>query len=48
MSFDIMPSFCISEEIESRQGSPLLSLLNDLGGFPVVDGEDWDSDRCDH
>ena len=33
--------FDFPDEIEARQGEPLLKLLKELGGFPVVEGDNW-------
>ena len=36
-----------SDTIESRKEAPLLRLLEDLGGWPVVKGESWISEAFD-
>ena len=32
----------VSDSIESRREEPLLSLLKELGGWPTLEGGDWD------
>ena len=36
-----------AEEIEARRGDPLLKLLKELGGFPVVEGDNWNEEGFD-
>lgn len=36
-----------SERIEARKEVPLLNLMAELGGWPVLHGEDWDSSKFD-
>ena len=34
--------FPLSGSIESRREEPLLSLLKELGGWPTLEGTNWD------
>lgn len=36
---------CFIESIEKRGEEPLYQLLNQLGGWPLLDGEEWNGSR---
>jgi hypothetical protein len=39
--------WAVAAHIESRGLTPLLNILRDLGGWPVLDGDAWDDSKFD-